>query len=103
MKTILKILVILLVAGIVAGGIYAVVENTTLLSSILEEGRPPSAVQDTASQSSQPMERPEGDGEHSASLVRGLTSVLITLAKLTVISIFVLFVPKVFSLPGRHR
>ena len=42
MKTILQILVILLIAVAVSGGIYALVENSSLISSAeAERGAPP--------------------------------------------------------------
>ena len=103
MKTILKIIVILLVAGIVAGGIYALVENTTLFSGIVSGDRQPPVMQNADGQSIQPMERPENGGEDGASLSRGFPGMLASLAKIAVITLLVVLLPRAFSMLGNHR
>ncbi len=93
MKAILHLVVILLVAVIVAGGVYALVENTTLVSSTESEHGMPPAMTNADGSTIQMMERPVvGGGEHGASFTRGLSEVLITLAKLSGITVVVLLI-----------
>ncbi len=92
MKTILHLVVILLVAVIVAGGVYALVENTTLVSNTGSEHGGPPTITNADGSTSQMMERHEGGGEHGASLTRGLSEVFVTLAKLTGITVVVLLI-----------
>ena len=92
MKTILHLIVILLVAVIVAGGVYAIVENTTLVSSTESEHGALPIMTNADGSTTQMMERPEGGGEHEASFTHGLSEVLVTLAKLTSITIVVLLI-----------
>jgi hypothetical protein len=92
MKTILHILVILLVTAIVAGGVYALVENTTLVSSDdAGHGQPPATLNADGT-STQPMRHGEGggDGEHGASFARGMSGLLVTLGKLGAVTVIVL-------------
>jgi hypothetical protein len=97
MKTILKIIAILLVAVIVAGSIFAVVSNTSLGTSLPggEDGRPPAALTDASGQTIQPPARPEGDfdREGGASL-GGLLGMFGTLAKLGAIVTLILLAEK---------
>jgi len=74
MKTILRIIVILLVASIVAGGFFIA----------LEEG----------GQSLQPTERPEGGDLEGGSVAQGLTGLLTTAAKLAGITLLVLMLER---------
>jgi len=93
MKTILRILVILLVAAAVSGGVYALVENSSLVSSSeAERGAPP---QMTGTDSQSMPTRPEGGDEHSASLTRGFGEMLATLAKVSIIAVIILFIQKI--------
>ena len=92
MKTILHLIVILLVAVIVAGSVYALVENTTLVSSTESEHGALPIMTNADGSTTQMMERPEGGGEHEASFTHGLSEVLVTLAKLTGITIVVLLI-----------
>lgn len=102
MKTILRIIAILMVAAIVAGGFYLAVNNTSLsVGPTMEQGQPP-AMTSTDGQTIQPMERPEG-GEDGGSITRGLTGVSATLAKLTVITVVVLLLEKAFHLIGHRK
>jgi hypothetical protein len=103
MKTILKIIVILLVAAVVTGGFSLAVNNTSIASGSEVEGGQPPAMTSADGQTVQPMERPEGGDRDSASLTRGLSGVGVTLAKLTVITIIILLVEKVFSLLPRRK
>lgn len=99
MKTILNIVVILLIAVIVASGVYALVEKTSLVSSSeAGMGQPPAMMNADGSTSTQPMGHPEGGDEHGASLTRGLSEVLVTLAKLTGITVIILLLQKGFDL-----
>ena len=97
MKTILRIIIILLVAAFVAGGCSLVVNNLSIASGPTgESGQPPATLTEDG-QSTHPVERPAG-GEGGASITRGLSEVLVTLVKLTVITIVVLLLQKGFSL-----
>lgn len=99
MKTISRIIVILLVASVVAGAFSLSVNNMSISAGLTEEGGQPPAVTSTDGQSMQPMERPEG----GASITGGLSGVIATLAKLTVITIIVLLAQKGFSLLGNLK
>lgn len=102
MKTVLKIIVILFVATLVAGGFYLVVENT---SSAATEGRSfPSMTNSDETRPERPAGMPERDGgEHSASLVGGLAGIFGTLIKLTIIIAIALIIEKGISLFGKKR
>lgn len=103
MKTILQILVILLVAVAVSGGVYALVENTSLVSSNEAERGAPPQMTNADGTSFQPMERSEGGDEHSASLSRGLGEVLGTLGKLSIVTVFILLIQKAVDLLHRPK
>ena len=91
MKTIFQILVILLVAAIVAGGVFSLVENTTLVSSAAAGHGQALVMLNDDRTSEQPMEHGEGSGdEHGASFTRGMSELLVTLAKLSAITVIVL-------------
>lgn len=96
MKIISRIIVILLVAGIVSSGIYALAGSTSLTSGNEADLGPQPSMTNTGSQPMPPMGGHEG-GEDGASLTRGLSGVLVTLAKLTGITLVVLFAQKVFG------
>lgn len=100
MKTILRIFDILLVAALIALAFSLSVNNTTSASSLNAGGQPP-AVTNSNGQSMQPMERPEGSDHDSGSAMRGLSELLLTLGKLTGITLLVLSVQRVFSLLGK--
>jgi|GEM_PF-6966150 len=89
MKTILKIITILLVAAVVAGAFALAVNSGSSASTTGAQG-----------QSIQAVERPEGGDRDGGSITDGLAGVFGTLAKLTAISIFVLGVQKMFSRSG---
>lgn len=96
MKTILRILTIVLIGILAAGAVYLIVENTSLLSAVggpsdFERGVVPDG-------DSQPQARTKGDGHHdeTASLSRGLSQVAVSLAKIGGITIVVLFIQTVF-------
>lgn len=96
MKTILRILVILLIAVTVSGGIYALVENTSLISSAEAERGAPSQMTGTDGQSMPT--RPEGGEDHdAASFSRGLGEVGMLLAKITGITVVILLIQKGMS------
>jgi hypothetical protein len=101
-KTILKIIVILLVAAIVASGFYLVVNSTSLVSSADGEGRQTPTM--TGAEGTRPEGMPErGGDEHGASLTRGLAGVFGALVKLTIIISLVLVVEKGIGLFGRKH
>lgn len=102
MKTILKILAILMIAALVAGGFYLIANNTSLASDMDHEGSRPSMT-DASGQTIQPTEHPERGNEHGASLARGSAGVAGTLVKLAVITIIVLLIQKAFSLLGNRK
>jgi len=90
MKTILRIIVILLVASIVAGGFFIALEDTSTLE---ESGQPP-ALTDADGQSLQPTERPEGGDLEGGSVAQGLTGLLTTAAKLAGITLLALMLKR---------
>ena len=94
MKTVLRILVILMIAVAVSGGVYALVENTSLVSSSDAEMGPSPQMISAVGTSIQPTERHEGGDEHGASFTRGLSEVLVTLGELTVITIVIVLLQK---------
>ena len=104
MKTILRILVILLIAAAVSGGIYTLVENTSLLSSVEAERGAPSQMTSTGGTSTQPMQRPEGGEDHdAASLSRGIGEVGALLAKITGITVVILLAQKALGLLQKNK
>lgn len=102
MKIISRIIVILLIAAIVAGGWYLAADNTPLASGLDNEGGRPSMTE-ASGQTFQPMERPDEGGEQGASISRGLAGVAGTLVKLAVITILVLLLQKGYSLLGNRK
>ncbi|MCB0118685.1 MAG: hypothetical protein KDD72_06620 [Anaerolineales bacterium] len=104
MKIVLRILVILLVVVAVSGGVYALVENTNIGSgSEAQRGEMPQMT-NADGQSFQAMgERPDGGDEHSASLSRGLSELLVTLGKIGIITVIVLSLQKGFDLLQRLK
>jgi len=97
MKTILRILTILLVATLVSGGIYLIGQNTATVS---EMGDTPSFDQMpdlSTADVSEPPARPAGGDHDAASLSRGLSEVGVSLAKLTGITLLVLLFQKGFG------
>lgn len=103
MKTILPILVILLITAVVSGGIYALVENTSLLSSSEAEHGAPPQMTSADGTSFQPMERPDGDDHDAASLSRGLGEVGVLLAKITGITLIILTIQKALGAFQKHK
>ena len=91
MKTILRIITILLVAAVVAGAFSLAVNNSSSASTTNANG-----------QSFQPLDRPAG-GDRGGSITGGLAGVLGTLAKLTGISLLVLLLQKGISQLGNRR
>jgi len=103
MKTILRILTILLIGAFVSGGIYLTVQNTTLAS---DTSSAPSFDQIPAPPSGDLSElptRPEGGDHNAASLSHGLSEVGVSLAKLTGITLIVLLIQKVFEQVKKRR
>jgi len=102
MKTILRIISIVLVAAVVAGAFFLAVNNTSSASGTNEGGSPP-LVTGTNGLSFQPVERPESGDSNEGSLIGGLTGVLGTLAKLTGITVLVLLIQKGSSMLGNRK
>ena len=97
MKIILKIIVILLVAAIVAGGFSLAVNSSSSVFSTENSGAP------AMTSGNQPLARPEGSDHDSGSITPGLAGVANTLMKLTGISILVLVLQKGFSQLGNQK
>ena len=103
MKTILKIFAILAVISLVAGGIYLLVENTSIVNNLLPSGggaRPEfgDGQMPTRSEASEMQGRPEGGHDHhEASLTGGLAEVGKTLVKISIITAFVLGIQFLFK------
>jgi hypothetical protein len=101
MKTILNIVIILFVAAVVAGGFSLIVNNTSSASGPGGEGGQPPAM--TATDGQTAGQRPERPGGEGASIGQGLLQVLVTLAKLTGITVIVLLVEKGINLLSKKR
>ena len=91
MKTILKIIVILVVASVVAGAFSLAINNSSTTSSSIEGGGPSA------------MTRPEGGDHDSGSITGGLAGILATLMKLTGITILVLLIEKGINRLGNRK
>jgi hypothetical protein len=102
MKTILRIITILLVASVVAGAFLLALNNSSVISSSSEGGERP-AMTDASGQSIQPMERLEGGDRDGGSIAQGLSGVLATLMKLSIITILILVTQKGMELLNRRR
>jgi hypothetical protein len=107
MKTILNILIILFVAAVIARGFTLIVNNTASTSGPGGEGGQPPAMTSADGQTMQPPSHsevsPGGEDNGGASLGMGLLKILVTLAKLTGITLVVLFVEKAISLLSKKR
>ena len=101
MKTILRIIAILLVAAVVAGAFSLAVNNNSAASST-DSAQPP-AFDSSSGSTNQTMIRPEGGDPEGGSITQGLAGIATTLMKLTGISIVVLVLQKVFDQLGRSR
>lgn len=106
MKSILRIFVILLVAGLVAGGLTLVVNNS--FAGSIPQGGPQAAMQGGErpaidGQPGQFADRGEGGEQHAASLGRGLLDMLLLVTKITMVTCIVLLVGKVVSLCVNRR
>jgi hypothetical protein len=104
MKTILNIIMILLVAAVIAGGLSIIVNNTSIASGPDGIGGQPLAMTSANGQTTAQLpERLEGGEEGGASAGRGLLEVLVTLTKLIGITIVVLLLEKGVSLLSKKR
>ena len=92
MKTILRIITILVVASIVAGAFFLAVNNNSTPSSTNQGGQ--FQIQPN---------RFEGGDRDGGSIIRGLGGVLGTLAQIAGITVVVLLIQKVFSLRTNRR
>jgi hypothetical protein len=118
MKTILKIVIILLAAAIVCGGYFLIGSNTTIaagpggegerpaLGTRPEGGMPPDGNMKQRPEGTAPdgtvTERPQGQGEGGGSAGAGLAEVLISIAKLAGITAAVLIVEKGINLLSKR-
>jgi hypothetical protein len=100
-KIIGRILVILLVAVIVAGGLYALVQNGSASSTTLAPDR-----QFTSRNTNGVSAPPDGSREHESegefSLGRGLGGVLGTLLKMGIVTLLVFLVQKMLAKSPRQ-
>lgn len=102
-KIIFRILVILLVAALVSGGLYALVQYSGA-SNIAERPERQFENQNSGQAGSQPNQFREHGGEHNAfSLGRGLFGVLGSLLKMGVIVFIVLQVQKLLAKKPRQN
>jgi hypothetical protein len=99
MKTILRIILILLIASLVAGAFSLAVNNTSTTSGSNDFGQPPSLT----SSNGQAIARPDAGNHDSSSLAGGFAGVLGTLLKITGITILVVMLQKVWSLLGSMK
>ena len=97
MKTILKIITILLVASVVAGGFVLAMNKTSSAFSLIEGDQPPSMAAVNYQLAGQPMARPEG-GENETSISHGLSGIFFTLIELTGITAIVLLLENLISM-----
>ena len=88
MKTTLRIFAILVAVLLVAGGIYSLVENISIPSSIGGGSERPSRTQ---------VVRPEGDYHNEWSLTRGFFEVGQSLIKIGIITVLVLGIQFIFN------
>jgi hypothetical protein len=103
LKTIARILIILLVAALVAGGLYALIQNTGANTPGFTERSRSFAPQTGASGSQQPGGFREHDREGGASLGRGLGGILISLLQIGVIVFIVVQARNVLSVSRRSK
>lgn len=100
MKTILKIFAILAVMILVAGGIYLLVENTSIISNSSGSGEHPELAageRPEISEGNKRGERGEGDHHSEASLTQGLAETGKVIAKIGLITTFVLGIQFLFN------
>jgi|WetSurMetagenome_2_1015567.scaffolds.fasta_scaffold1657059_1 hypothetical protein len=96
MKTILRIILILLVASLVAVAFSLAVNNNSITTSSSNPGQPPAMT----GSNGQSLTRPEGDDHDSGSLAGGFAGVMGTVLKITGITILVVMLQKGWSQLG---
>jgi len=103
MKTILRILIILLIGALISGALYLIVKNTSFETSV-------SGASHLGQMPAQPtgelagLQTPTRGADHNVvSLSRGLSEVGVSLAKLTGITLLVLLVQKAFEQVKKWR
>ncbi len=94
MKTILRIILILLVASVVAGAFCLAVNKNSSATSALNDGRQPPAFTAT---NGQQVFRAEGGDRDGGSIAGGLGGVLATILKITGITVLVIALQKAYS------
>lgn len=103
MKTILRILLILLIGALVSGALYLVVENTSFASSVDGASRLGQMPAQPTGELAR-LQTPTGGADHDViSPSRGLSEVGASLAKLTGITLLVLLVQKAFAQMKKRR
>ena len=102
MKTILRIIIIVIVASVVAGAFSLAVNNSSIASGSNDSGQPPAMISSNG-QSTDQLTRPEGGDRDGGSIAGGFAGVVSTLAKLTGITILVLVLQKGLSQLGNRR
>jgi hypothetical protein len=101
-KTIGRIMIILLVAAIVAGGLYALVQNGSASSTAFTPDRQ-FANRNTTGTSAPPEQFREHESEGGFSLGRGLGGILVTALQIGVITVLVLQAQRVLAKPASSR
>jgi hypothetical protein len=96
MKTILKIITILIIASLVAGGFWLAFGS----SSSTNSGQPTAII--NGQTNFQPADRPDG-GERDGSITNGLGGIFFTLVKITGIIAIVLLIEKLFSMKNTRK
>ena len=109
MKTIFKIFTILTVIALLAGGIYLLIENTSIANNIgghgerheFAEGERPEMPEGGFSERG---ERSEGNHHHNeVSFTRGLAEMGKAIAKISIITLFVLGIQFIFNRLNRFK
>lgn len=102
MKLIFRIIIILLAATIIAAGWTVVANNNSLASGGRIEGGPPAGFANEEGKPISPPSHFEG-GKDFHGTTRGLSGLLITIAKLGVIVILVIVLQKAVELFGKLK
>jgi hypothetical protein len=103
MKITFRIILILLVATVVSGAFFLAINNSSTASISNDGGQAPAVISNNSQSTTQPMVRPEGGDRDGGSITGGLSGVLVTLGKLTAVTLTVLLIQKAFSLLGNRE
>jgi hypothetical protein len=102
-KTIFRILAIFLIGVLVSGGMYLILQNTTLGSEMSGVPNFDQASAADAKLSEPPKSRGGESDHHAASLEKGLSEVLVSLAKISAITVIVLFMQSLVARLSRRK